>query len=87
MHRKEILEAAIQGLEHQRQQIGEQLKELLAELTPQVENLKKRRGRPPIETVHTNGIKAKKRKFSAATREKMRLSQIKRWKEAKKKVA
>ena len=75
----EVLQAALAGLEAQSHKIDEQIEAVRSMLG----NAPKRRGRPPKSESAVSEAPAaaapKKRRFSAATRARMREAQQKRW--------
>lgn len=78
---RELLAAALEGLQLQRQRIDEQIRKVR-------ELLGIRRGRPPAaKTVAKVAAPAKRRTLSAEARKRISLAQKKRWAEYRKKIA
>lgn len=78
---RELLTAALEGLQLQRQRIEEQIRKVR-------ELLGVRRGRPPaVKTAAKVAAPAKRRTLSAEARKRISMAQKKRWAEYRKKTA
>lgn len=78
---RELLAAALEGLQLQRQRIEEQIRKVR-------ELLGVRRGRPPaVKSISKVAAPPKRRTLSAEARKRISLAQKKRWAEYRKKVA
>ncbi|MGC9970741.1 MAG: hypothetical protein ABSE56_09140 [Bryobacteraceae bacterium] len=75
-----LLQAALEGLEAQKQRIEEHIRQVQAMLG-------RRRGRPPASAKAAPEKPAGKRKLSAAARKRIAAAQKRRWAEFRKKAA
>jgi hypothetical protein len=75
-----LLQAALEGLEAQKQRIEEHIRQVQAMLG-------RRRGRPPASAKVAPAKPAARRKLSAAARKRIAAAQKRRWAEFRKKAA